>query len=604
MAKINPNFAHDLFKFFAKPIRDADKKTGGFLERWLGGAQKQFEEAFDKVLKLTELYDPAKTPQPRYLKDIVGLTSELDHITADITDKDLRKLIALAVSLWKQKGLEIGYQNIIRLFTGKNSRVFNWFAYRWIVGEKAFGEEQLGEDSWIISVPGVIATTPVGNTLAYYSFEQNPKDRSEIGNDAVHHGYVTYFPTGPTLGSNYYIHLNPGAYLTVYHNSLYDLSDDFTVEMFVRTDKLKNSVLFKKSAGTKTIEIRYNSITDEVSYIVTDGAVTATETLVSASSLSNNTWRHIALIVNRTANVARLYLNGAQSTSAASIVGLADMTTVSDFFIGAADHNSELFEGDVDNFRLSASAQYSTAGATIPVPGASFTPYQSEQLDEYYTDIRVVDNGTLNRTLVKRILNLMRPVSERLRVIYIRVFEDFRFGKGELMTEAGSSSIVDKTLKLTPSTAEVCDADGNETFRDIVFQCRMQVTSGNEAGLRFLQTDSQNYYSFKMNFATRTSSLSKFVAGVETVLSSGVPVDIYRNTYYVFMVRTDFDQYGNQTLIRCFYDSNTVHKVFDASHTQGTFGAETFAGTNATIDDIEMFMLPLTVDTVKPGDNP
>lgn len=103
MAKVDPNFRHEIYRFIHKPLRDADQKQGRqFLERYIFAFQRQMETAFEKISKLTELYDPAKTPQPRYLKDIVGFTAELDAITNDITDEDLRKLISLAVALWKE----------------------------------------------------------------------------------------------------------------------------------------------------------------------------------------------------------------------------------------------------------------------------------------------------------------------------------------------------------------------------------------------------------------------------------------------------------------------------------------------------------------------
>ena len=103
----------------------------------------------------------------------------------------------------KKKGVEPGYSDIIRLFTGVNARIFNWFDFRFIVGENAFGEEQLGEDVWLISVPGVEASSDTSNTVVdLLTFEGNAKDRSLTRNHADVHGapYVVV-KDGQVIGS-------------------------------------------------------------------------------------------------------------------------------------------------------------------------------------------------------------------------------------------------------------------------------------------------------------------------------------------------------------------------------------------------------------------
>ena len=81
MAKIDPEFPHDIFTFLHKPLRDGDKETFNFLERFLIGPQTLWEEKIAKKFnELTNLIDPALTTQPRFLKDHVGFTSELDNI--------------------------------------------------------------------------------------------------------------------------------------------------------------------------------------------------------------------------------------------------------------------------------------------------------------------------------------------------------------------------------------------------------------------------------------------------------------------------------------------------------------------------------------------
>lgn len=604
MAKVNQNFPYELYRFIHKPIRAQDKIEGKlFLERFTFGFQRQMEEAFGKLDKLVDLYNPALTPQPRFLKDIVGFTSELDKITNDISDADLRKLIQLAVALWKEKGLEVGYKDIIRLFTGKNSRPFNWFDYRLIVGEKAIGEEQLGEDSWLISVPGVEGSTPGGNVVLLFPFENTLKDRSIISNLVEQHGDVDFYALGPVTGSDHYLKFQ-GGFLSLADHVAYDFSGDLTIEGYIRTNISQDAVLFRKAFGSKIIELRYKSSTNQIIYTLSDGVTTVTETLTAAADLDDDTWRHLALVVNRTDGKARLYFGGTEATPGALLGALGDLTNDGLIYVGAKSPSVDLFQGDLDNFRVSRSAQYVITGASIPVPSVSFVQYQEEQLDEFYTDIRVVDDGNLNRTLVRRILNLMRPISERLRIIYIRAFEDFSFGKGDLTSLVLGSFIQDSDLKMPAGATEIMETTGSADWVDPVLQVRVKVESGDSFGIRFLVQDSLNYYFFKIDVTAQTATLYKVVAGVPSVIGAPQAVDIWPNSFYVLTVMTDKDTFGGTTLLKTHIDSNLIHEVNDSQFDKGTFGLESGAGSVCVVSDIEMFLMPLTYDTVKPGDNP
>src|SRR3989344_4556192 len=203
MAKIDPNFPHDIFTFLHRPLRLLDNEQGdNFLERFLIGPQAIFEQISAKREELKNIKNPAKTRADLlvYLKDHVGFTKELNNITQDLSEGDLRKLISVGIPIWNEKGTEPVYQDIVRIFTGKSVRVFNWFDFRLIVGEKAFGEEQLGEDSWLISVPGVEASQdPSNNVVSLLTFEGNFKDRSVTRNHANASGDVETFLT-PSSG--------------------------------------------------------------------------------------------------------------------------------------------------------------------------------------------------------------------------------------------------------------------------------------------------------------------------------------------------------------------------------------------------------------------
>lgn len=604
MPKINPTFPHDLYRFIHKPIRDADRSDGGrFLERYSMAFQRQFEAAYAKMSGLLELYDPAKTPQPWLLKDIVGFTRELDPITEGLTTADLRKLISLAVPLWKKKGLEVGYRDIIRLFTGKNSRTFNWFDFRYIVGEQSLAQEELGEDSWIISKPLIFASTPLGGVVGLWSFEQNLRDGSLTRNDATAHGPAYFYGPGPLGGSAYYLSLAGDGAISAPNSSKYDLSGSFTVEMYVRASVAQNAILFRKSDGIRTVEIRFNSAGNSITYTLDDGVSQYTETVVPSVNMDDGTWRHLALIVDRSigTTTARLFYDSDEVTTGVDISGMGDLTNSGPIWIGASGPSADRLTGDLDSLRLSLAAQYNVGAAFLPVPANAFIEYREEQLDEFYTDVRIVDEGDLNRTLVRRILNLMRPPSERLRLIYIKFFESFEFGKGGFLTASPGAAVIDDLLEMPAGSREMADTAISDDYKDIVLQVRLTVRTGGRFGIRFLVQDDDNYYLTVLDTAQQQVELYKVAGGVPTALSTPSPTEVFNGAFYIITVLTDRIEVSGENLIKVLLDGDVMHNVLDTGYEMGTFGLEAMASSSAAVSHVELFTMPLEVETVGPN---
>jgi phage tail-like protein len=134
-----------LVKMIIEPLRN-DLLTR-YLERpdyWRGRID-------DKIAEVPGYVDPRECPDEflQYLKDLVGWTDDLG-VTGSLDAVDLRKLITLAIPVWKAKCTEIGLVDLARLLTGKNVVFANWFYFRWILGETGLWEEQAGSDPWIL----------------------------------------------------------------------------------------------------------------------------------------------------------------------------------------------------------------------------------------------------------------------------------------------------------------------------------------------------------------------------------------------------------------------------------------------------------------------
>ena len=616
MAKIDKNFQFSIFEFLHKPLKDLDRKEGdNFLERFLVGGQNEFEDLQKRILLVETLNDPAKIRADllKYLKSHVGFTDELNNITNDLGENDLRKLIALAVALWKTKGIEPGYSNIVRLFVGKTARIFNWFDFRMIVGEKAFGEEQLGEDAWLISVPGIEASGVLGvdesfRIRALFPFELNSKDRSLSRNDALIHSPTSFYnvpAAGFPQNSEKLLSLQ-GGIVEIPNIAKYDLTGDFTVEIFMRSNITETSkvLIHKMDASGKGFKIEINKSTNLISFQIGDGSITVNGSFTPGADIDDNIGRHIALTMDRANNGARLWFGGSESTSKIALGALGDITNNAKMFIGGEAVGVNTIKADVDSFRLAVDSVYDVDTGTLTVPVQGFIEFQEELLHEFESDIRVVDEGDLNIVLILRILNLMRPSSERLNVIFIRFFDDFLDGIGQFSIIEGNASVNnDVQMQIEPSSLVATSVFEDTEFQNIVLQVKANDIdqNGGVFSILFFFQDVDNYYEYRVDTANRRTSLHKNIAGVSSVISSAVVEDIVPRASYVYTVITDLSPSTGNTTIKAYVDSNLQHEVVDGQFNKGKFGMKTNASTTMQINEIEMMEIPTNVQRVEPG---
>jgi hypothetical protein len=147
----------DIYRFLIKPIRDADQKDGGeFLWRYLRGAQALWELIQQRAQKIKDLWSVTDIEDEflPYLKNIVGWTSELDHITEGLTALQLRRLINASIPLWRKRGTEPTLLDVLQLATGERLRLYNWFDRRFMLDDIYLGELDQGQDPWLLSLPG------------------------------------------------------------------------------------------------------------------------------------------------------------------------------------------------------------------------------------------------------------------------------------------------------------------------------------------------------------------------------------------------------------------------------------------------------------------
>jgi hypothetical protein len=157
----------EMYRFLTNNIRLEDSKTGFFLKRYIDGFQQTWETTNNHIYSLKTLWDYLNIEDDflPYLKNIVGWTDDLSKITENLDYDTLRKLISVSVAFWKSRSSESTTINILELLTKAQCRIWNWFDFRWVVGETHLGEEHQGIDPHIIDIPGTSLSSEYNSNL-------------------------------------------------------------------------------------------------------------------------------------------------------------------------------------------------------------------------------------------------------------------------------------------------------------------------------------------------------------------------------------------------------------------------------------------------------
>lgn len=142
-----------IYTMLTEGTRQIDEQQGAeLLKRIVEGMDPLYFKTFDIIDDLSNTFIPAKCNPVilPYLAAQVGFGPDLSGIIANLNTITLRRLISLAVTMWKEKGTPAGLKGIIRGMTGISPEYLDWFDMRWIVGETEIGESGGGTDSWMI----------------------------------------------------------------------------------------------------------------------------------------------------------------------------------------------------------------------------------------------------------------------------------------------------------------------------------------------------------------------------------------------------------------------------------------------------------------------
>lgn len=258
-AAITEAFNYDIYKFIIKAIRDEDKLRGDlFLYRLLLGPQADFERTYRDIKAIRDFYDYQKCPAGylKYLKNLVGFTDEgkVEPLINSLNENELRRLIKIAIPVWKLKGTESAYDYVLDFFGVKNLRIDGYHYYKWLLGKNLTEEDVIGED-----LDGKLGEDLEG-TDSWLISSGTDEDPDEYTTDIVIMDKSTA-PINKQLIKNYFALLRPVSerinLIYVEFLDQFNNTDYYSVEAGTAT--LSSGTLVHSAENTLTLAVEANS---------------------------------------------------------------------------------------------------------------------------------------------------------------------------------------------------------------------------------------------------------------------------------------------------------------------------------------------------------
>ena len=183
----------------------------------------------------------------------------------------------------------------------------------------------------------------------------------ESGNTGhtVTNSNVTSDSTNKKFGTSSAFFNGTSSYMSIPDHADFQLGGtsggNFTVEYWQKSSSTTSSRVWSQSGGHPTENfMRGYYLTAEFVKVYIDSTVR--NTLAPTTNISNNAWHHVALV--RDGVTLRLFIDGTQEDTQVVANNANDISGI--VYIGAHNGTSEFFSGNIDEFRLSNTARYTS----------------------------------------------------------------------------------------------------------------------------------------------------------------------------------------------------------------------------------------------------
>lgn len=243
-----------------------------------------------------------------------------------------------------------------------------------------------------------------------------------------------------------------------------------------------------------------------------------------------------------------------------------------------------------------------------PQPFSSLNSDDVERNAEYFSNLRIVDDETLDRQLVKDVLNLMRAANERFDITYVDFLDLFQSPGDNQQWDLTTVdfTVVDGLAKLSNDTIleeTTAIVTGSSAWTQYVYFARIRGNVGTAGafGLLFYHQDFDNTYMVVIDTVTQDLSLQKRVGGSPNIIDNidlgTAEINILEDVFYT--IRVEVVEEGGSNRILVFVDGSQLISTLDSQFAAGTVGI--FHTTDATLEcsEVEVFELPVDSETLE-----
>jgi len=238
-----------------------------------------------------------------------------------------------------------------------------------------------------------------------------------------------------------------------------------------------------------------------------------------------------------------------------------------------------------------------------------FDPHNISITNDREFNVRIMDDGTVDRTLVFNLVNLFRPTGERVTINYLRLIDLFRVDgddaqwaaqgvtSGNLGTDvlvvSGGAGLMDDDTEIEEMHATPPGAVGLTQYEHSA-----RIRGETPHGVNFHRQGDDDWYSFQL-VDSAGFELIKREAGVDTTIASAPkPVGMIVDASVFYMFRVVVTVEGAAQRIVCFVDGFEVFNLTDTTFTSGDVGILHGVTGTVEVDEVEVLGLPAETDFV------
>lgn len=187
------------------------------------------------------------------------------------------------------------------------------------------------------------------------------------------------------------------------------------------------------------------------------------------------------------------------------------------------------------------------------------------RFDEYYSQIRVMDDGTLDRQLILDLVGIERVSSERIEVGIVDFLDHFEGVRDLWETKDGTPAQITSGLAFSiPSGTNEEGLSGDRADYVLISKFKLDSDASFLSHFYVEDWDNETFYQWKIskNFA----ELTRFVSGTPVVLDTPIlSFPIMEDLWYKFRISCVEEGGSGDKRIKTYVDGNLISSVLDAS---------------------------------------